>query len=341
VAFSFLASVGLAWVYFFGGSMLINGQLTIGTLIAFTVFTQRLYQPIAFLSHTVLDISSGVVSLRRLFEFLDMEKESKTETENTLPIGPVCNDDYIKFDNVSFYYDSQSSTPTIDAMSFSIKKGEKVAFVGGNGAGKSTIALLLAGMFPAGKGQISIGDLSINHASAEQIAAHVGTAIANSFFFNATIAENIKIVNSQASLEDVNQALENAYCMPFINSLPNGVNTHIGQDGYQLSSGQKQRLSIARLFLKNTPIYVLDEITSNLDVESESYILKSIDRISQDNTTIIISHSIKTIEKADRIFVIEDGRLVSQGTVEKLSRECESFRKTFKLNEVIDTSSVE
>ncbi|CAM4272381.1 ABC transporter ATP-binding protein [Pseudoalteromonas byunsanensis] len=334
VSFSALSGLGIVFVYYFAGQQLIQEELTIGTLVAFTVFTQRLYQPIGFLSHTVLDISSGVVSLRRLYKVLDMTPESRLGNHQMEVSTKVSTDqEYICFDNVGFSYTENAKQPVLEGLSMSIAKGERVAFVGGNGAGKSTLALLLSGMLPVQQGEIRIGNLIINDASAELISQHVNTAVANAFFFNTSIFENVRMVNPDATPDDVYQALDKANCTSFIDNLPEGVDTVIGQDGHQLSSGQKQRLSVARLFLKNSPIFILDEVTSNLDVESEYEILKSIDEISDDNTVIIITHSLETISKANRIFMIDQGKVVNEGSLDSLIETSPEFRKIFNIKQ--------
>ncbi|MCG7563690.1 MULTISPECIES: ABC transporter ATP-binding protein [Pseudoalteromonas] len=336
VSFSALSGLGIVFVYYFAGKHLIQEELTIGTLVAFTVFTQRLYQPIGFLSHTVLDISSGVVSLRRLYKILDMAPESRLpnhQASDKTEAPSRSNTDYICLDNVSFCYTESEKKPVLKGLSMSIAKGERVAFVGGNGAGKSTLALLLSGMLPVQQGEIRIGDLKVNDASADQISEYVNTAVANAFFFNASIFENVRMVYPNATDEAVYHALEKANCTSFISKLPQGVDTLIGQDGYQLSSGQRQRLSVARLFLKNSPIFILDEVTSNLDVESEHEILKSIDEISESNTVIIITHSLETISKANRIFMIDQGKVVKEGSLDYLIKSSPEFRKIFNIKQ--------
>lgn len=332
VSFSALSGFGIVFVYYFCGQQLIQDQLTIGTLVAFTAFTQRLFQPIGFLSHTVLDISSGVVSLRRLYNIIDIEQETRILSKNNAS-NPNKNQHYISFNNVSFSYAEKEQPFVIDGLNLNIAKGEKVAFVGSNGTGKSTLALLLSGMLQVQRGEIWIDSLKINEATPEEVSKYVNTAVANSFFFNASILDNVRMVKPGATDDAVTDALEKAHCLSFVDKLPEGVNTKIGQDGHQLSSGQKQRLSIARLFLKNSPIFILDEVTANLDVESEHAILKSIDEISDDKTIILITHSLETISKADRIFMIEKGQVISEGNLDNLKKSSPAFRKIFNIKQ--------
>jgi ATP-binding cassette subfamily B protein len=234
----------------------------------------------------------------------------------------------IELRDVSFSYDN--NTPILDHISFTAKQGEVTALVGASGSGKTSILKLVSRLYDYDEGCILIDGYDIKRVSPASLFSKIAIVFQEVTLFNTSILENIRIGNSQASDEEVKKAARLANCEDFIEKLPDGYHTLVGENGSSLSGGERQRLSIARAFLKNAPILILDEITASLDAENEKRIQESLNRLIQDKTVLIISHRLKSIEKVNKIVVMDQGKVVDQGTHSELYRRSEIYKNLIK-----------
>jgi len=234
----------------------------------------------------------------------------------------------IELRDVSFSYDN--NTPILDHISFTAKQGEVTTLVGASGSGKTSILKLVSRLYDYDEGCILIDGYDIKRVSPASLFSKIAIVFQEVTLFNTSILENIRIGNSQASDEEVKKAARLANCEDFIEKLPDGYHTLVGENGSSLSGGERQRLSIARAFLKNAPILILDEITASLDVENEKRIQESLNRLIQDKTVLIISHRLKSIEKVNKIVVMDQGKVVDQGTHSELYRRSEIYKNLIK-----------
>ncbi len=234
----------------------------------------------------------------------------------------------IELRDVSFSYDN--NTPILDHISFTAKQGEVTALVGASGSGKTSILKLVSRLYDYDEGCILIDGYDIKRVSPASLFSKIAIVFQEVTLFNTSILENIRIGNSQASDEEVKKAARLANCEDFIEKLPDGYHTLVGENGSSLSGGERQRLSIARAFLKNAPILILDEITASLDAENEKRIQESLNRLIQDKTVLIISHRLKSIEKVNKIVVMDQGKIVDQGTHSELYRRSEIYKNLIK-----------
>ena len=234
----------------------------------------------------------------------------------------------IELRDVSFSYDN--NTPILDHISFTAKQGEVTALVGASGSGKTSILKLVSRLYDYDEGCILIDGYDIKRVSPASLFSKIAIVFQEVTLFNTSILENIRIGNSQASDEEVKKAACLANCEDFIEKLPDGYHTLVGENGSSLSGGERQRLSIARAFLKNAPILILDEITASLDAENEKRIQESLNRLIQDKTVLIISHRLKSIEKVNKIVVMDQGKVVDQGTHSELYRKSEIYKNLIK-----------
>lgn len=283
--------------------------LTIGTLVTFVMLQSKVYDPLNFLSEMVVVIADAKTAIFRIQEIIETKPDvrDKVSSKNLENVRGE-----IKFDNVSFSY--ADNNPIIKNISFTIPAKSTVAFVGSSGGGKSTITKLLPRFYEAKGGKILIDNCDTSEIKLEELRNNIGFVPQEPMLFTGTIYENILFGNPNAKKKDVLKAASLAYANEFIEKLPMGFDTQVGERGVSLSGGQKQRIAIARAFLKNPSILVLDEATSALDNQSEALVQKSLNELMKNRTTIIIAHRLSTIRHANQIFVFEDGRLREHGT---------------------------
>ncbi len=304
-----LGGVATVSVVLYGGYHVIEGSRTTGAFISFIAALLLAYEPMKKLVHLSTELQEGLSALNRLFQVLDIQPtvvNRKDARPLHLTDGLVC------AHHVTFSYPG-SPVAALDNVSLTIPGGAKVAFVGPSGAGKSTLFNLLLRFYDFQEGSLTIDGQDIAHgtlASLREQFAFVGQEI---HLFNETIADNIRYGSPQASFEQIQEAARNASAADFIEALPLGYETLIGENGLKLSGGQRQRLAIARAMLKNAPILLLDEATAALDTQSEWQVQKALERLMCGRTTLTIAHRLSTVEKADIIFVLSHGRLVEQG----------------------------
>jgi len=298
-----------------GGVYLIFlGQLDIIDLLAFTLYVNFILRPIERLVHFTEQFQQGSTAFERFIEIMDIEPDIK-DKKNAKILEHVKGS--INIENLTFKYTS-SENWVLQNINMKIPAGKTIALVGESGAGKSTIASLIPRFYEAQKGLISIDGNNIMDLKQKSLRKNIGIVQQNVFLFDTSIRENILYGNPNASEEELIEAARKANILDFIQSLPDGFDTLTGERGVKLSGGQKQRISIARAFLKNPPILIFDEATSSLDTESEAYIQKAMEELSQNRTTIIIAHRLSTVRNADLLYVINEGKIVEQGTHNEL-----------------------
>lgn len=297
--------------------LVLNGEVTLGTMVAFIGYIDRLYAPLGRLVNSSTTLTQSIASMDRMFEFLD---EPYDITEKIGAKDPVDVKGNVQFENISFSYE-EGGERAIDRLTLDVQAGERIAFVGMSGGGKSTLVSLIPRFYDVTEGRITLDGIDIRDLKLRGLRDQIGMVMQESILFSESVELNIKMGNPEATDEEVIAAAKAANAHEFIERLPNGYKTAVGERGVKLSGGQKQRLAIARVFLKNPPILILDEATSALDLESESMIQDSLARLAKDRTTFIVAHRLSTITDADKIVVIENGRITEIGRHEDLMRK--------------------
>jgi ATP-binding cassette subfamily B protein len=329
IALALVTAVGTAIVYFVGGNLAVSGTVQAGTVAAFVLYVQQLYQPLAQLTNSRVDVLTALVSFERVFEVLDFPAAitDKPDAEPLdTPAGAVALD-HVWFRHppgreISLESLESPDTPGGDEpsewilrdVSLSVAPGETIALVGPSGAGKTTIAMLVARIYDAVQGRVEIDGHDVRDVTLESLHAAIGLVPQDPHLFHDTIRANLQYARTNATDDDVREALQAARIWELVTSLPDGLDTVVGERGYRMSGGEKQRLAIARLLLKNPKIVILDEATSHLDSESEVAIQRAFDEALRGRTAIVIAHRLSTIVDADRIVVVADGRIVETGT---------------------------
>ncbi|PZU19039.1 MAG: multidrug ABC transporter ATP-binding protein [Shinella sp.] len=311
-----------------GAWFVIHDGLSAGGFVGFLLLVNVFFRPVEKINSVIETYPKGIVGFQRYTAFLDTEPDVR-DTDGALDAGLLTG--AIEYRDVRFGY--KGSAPLLDGVSFSIRPGETVAFVGSSGAGKTTICSLLPRFYDLDSGAILIDGQDIRHFTLNSLRSSIGIVQQDVFLFAGTIRENIAYGRLNASEAEIREAARRAQLDTLILSLPDGLDTVIGERGVKLSGGQKQRLSIARIFLKNPPILILDEATSALDSETEFAIQSALTELSKGRTTLIIAHRLATIAGADRIFVVENGRIVEEGHHRELIQRNESryaaMRRTY------------
>lgn len=308
---------GFIAILYFGGRMTLDGKLEVWQYSVLVFMTQRLLWPLTSLGSTLDLYQRATASIHRVFDLLHTPQEIKV-APNAVRLESVSGN--ITFQNVSFRYASgtKSSDAIIDDLSFEIQPGQTVAIVGATGSGKSTLVKLLLRFYDVQTGTISIDGTDLRDAQINSVRQAIGLVSQDVFLFHGTVRENIEYGRPGASQAEIEMAAQAAEAHQFVQQLPNGYDTVVGERGQKLSGGQRQRLSIARAVLKNPPILILDEATSAVDNETEAAIQRSLERIAVGRTAIVIAHRLSTVRNADQIFVLDRGRLAEQGTHNEL-----------------------
>lgn len=308
-----VAAIGVTVVMWYGGMSVINGAITAGSLVAFLVYAVNIANPIKRLTKVVASIQQALAAGERVFGILDLEENIK-ELPSAKLLPPV--QGYIEFKHVDFAYNKDEQV--IEDLSFRVNRGQIVAIVGPSGAGKSTIASLLPRFYDVTNGSILIDGMDIRDVTLNSLREQVGIVPQETLLFNGSVYDNILYGRLDATKEEVEAAAKAANAHDFIVGLPEGYDTMLGDRGVNISGGQRQRISIARAILKNPQILILDEATSALDTESERIVQEALDRLMVGRTSFVIAHRLSTIKNADRILVMEKGRLVEDGSHEEL-----------------------
>jgi ATP-binding cassette subfamily B protein len=329
-----VAALATALVYGVGGSLAIDGVLTIGTLTALAGLLTQLYGPLTQLTNLRIDVMNALVSFDRVFEVLDLVPMIR-DAEDAEPVeGPAS----VSFADVSFSYptadqvslaslesiaalDQRPSGEVLHDVTFSVAAGQTVALVGRSGGGKTTMTHLIARLYDATSGTVSVAGTDVKKLKQDSLRAAVGYVTQDAHMFHDTIRANLRYAQPDATEAELWEALEAAQLKTLVESLPDGLDTVVGERGYRLSGGERQRLAIARLLLKAPPIVVLDEATAHLDSESEVAVQQALDMAMQGRTSVVIAHRLSTVRNADLIIVVDQGRIVQRGRHDELLAE--------------------
>ncbi len=317
-----IASVGIALVMAFGTYLVLSGKMTSGSLLSFVTSLLLLYKPVKTLGNTLTSLQNIFVSLCRTLELFDIEPEIK-DKENAIELTEVR--EGVALENVWFEY--VKGTPVLKGINLSAHVGETVAIVGNSGGGKTTIANLIPRFYDVTGGAIKIDGIDIRDYTLTSLREHISVVFQDNFLFSGTIRENLVMGNFKATEEDIQRVVKAAHIDEFLDDMPNGIDTEIGERGTTLSGGQRQRVAIARAMLKDAPIVILDEATSALDNKSEAIVQKALDNLMQNKTVFVIAHRLSTIKNANKIAVINEGELVELGTHDELLCREDGFYK--------------
>lgn len=309
-------------VLVFGAWLSFRGQLTYGELVGFVLYVNVLFKPVDKISALMEMYPKGMAGFKRFTELLDSDPDVK-DRKDAIDVPYLKGD--IQFENVTFHYDDNQ--PVLDGINLKIHAGETVAFVGPSGAGKSTICSLIPRFYDVDSGSITIDGIDVRDMTKKSLRSHIGIVQQDVFLFNGTLRENIAYGKLNATDEEIIAAARRADIYDFIESLPEGLDTAVGERGMKLSGGQKQRIAIARMFLKNPPILILDEATSALDTETERTIQKALDNLAENRTTLVIAHRLGTIRNADRIIVVTEDGIAEEGSHDELLEKGGIFAK--------------
>ena len=309
----FLAALAVTVIIWFGGKEVVDGVITAGTLVAFLTYAVNLANPVKRLSRIYAQIQKAMAGADRVFALLDME-ETVTSAPGAKTLPPV--EGRVCFSDVSFSY--REDVPALTDLTFTAEPGQMIAFVGPSGAGKSTVANLIPRFYDVTGGSITVDGYDVRDVTTESLRSQIGIVPQETVLFSATVRENIRYGRLDATDAEIEAAAKSANAHEFITSLPEGYDTEIGERGANLSGGQRQRIAIARAILKDPRILILDEATSALDTESEKVVQAALDRLMVGRTSFVIAHRLSTIIGADRIYVLDGGRVREQGTHEEL-----------------------
>lgn len=308
-----IVSIGIGFAIGYGSYLVQKGTITSGNFVSFITALIMLYTPIKGLGGNAKNMQSALLALERVEKNMNA-KEYIIDKKDSIPLKTLTSS--IEFNHVFFEY--KKGNPVLKDISFKINKGETIALVGNSGGGKSTIVNLIPRFYDIKKGSIKIDNIDIKNYTLESLRQNISVVFQDNFLFAGTIKDNILMGKLNATQEELNHAIDNACLREFINELPEGINTYIGEKGILLSGGQKQRIAIARAFIKNAPIIILDEATSALDNKSEAIVQKAIDNLMKDKTVFVIAHRLSTIKNATKILTINEGTLSEQGTHQEL-----------------------
>ncbi|XPV76188.1 MAG: ABC transporter ATP-binding protein [Desulfovibrio sp.] len=322
-----IGAFGVGLVLWYGGSQVIDGHSTPGTFFSFIAAVMMLYDPIKKMSNSYNTVQSSLASCERVFALLDSPHVSVEDGGAHVLERPIGN---VELKSVFFRYSDEDQWALND-VSFCVKPGEKVALVGPSGAGKTTLANLLPRFYDCTEGSIVIGDKGLRDYTLDSLRLNIGLVSQDTFLFNTSIRDNIAYGREEVDDEVVFNAAKAAYAHDFISTMPEGYDTVIGERGTKLSGGQKQRITIARALLKNPSLLILDEATSALDTESERIVQMALENLMKERTSIVIAHRLSTILSADKILVMENGKVIAAGKHEELLGNNELYTRLYKL----------
>lgn len=318
-----LLRMGIGVVAMVGANLLVKGEISASVYLIFMLAAVWVYEPLSYTCEHLGAVIASKVAANRIRHIMDYPEQTGSET-----LAPSNYD--IQFKNVDFAY-NENSEKVLSDVSFTAKQGEYTALVGASGSGKSTSCRLAARFWDNDSGEILVGGQNVKNLAPEELFKLFSIVFQDVTLFNDTIYNNILVGNKNATREQVIKAAEYAQCMPFIEKLPQGFDTVLGENGHTLSGGERQRLSIARAFLKDAPIVLLDESTASIDPETETKIQSAIEKLTNGRTVLMIAHRLRSIVNCDRIIVLNEGRVVGNGTHNELMKSCEVYKKLYTL----------
>ena len=320
-AASVIMRLGVATTILAGAGLILSGQINFMLLFMFLLVITRVYAPFDQSLALIAEVFMSEVSANRLMEIYETPAAEGADV-----FKPDGHD--IVFENVGFAYDSEQ---VLNGVSFTAKEGEVTALVGPSGSGKSTCSRLAARLWDVSEGSIKVGGVDINTVDPEILLTDYAMVFQDVVLFDDTVMENIRLGKHGATDDEVRAAAKAANCDEFVNKLPDGYNTPIGENGAKLSGGERQRISIARALLKNAPIVLLDEATASLDVENETKVQGALSRLLENKTVLVIAHRMRTVESADKIVVLDEGKVAEQGTPDELKKQNGLYAKMLSL----------
>lgn len=325
-AMHLVTACGVAGVLYYGMYLITTGVITSGTFVAFLAALIMLYTPIKSIGNNYVGLQTALLALERIYVILDTPSFEANDGEGKKELKAISKE--IKFNHVNFSYDGQRMI--LKDVNLSVPVGKKVALVGNSGGGKSTVCSLIPRLYELDSGNITIDGTDITEFTLSSLRDKISMVFQDNFLFDGTVRQNLMYGKADATDEEINRAIKSAYLDEFVQKLPKGIDTLIGERGLLLSGGQKQRLAIARAILKNAPIVILDEATSALDNKSEKVVQRALDKLMEGRTTIVIAHRLSTVMDADKILVINDGHVVEEGTHNDLLEKNGSYAVLYR-----------
>ena len=316
-----LAGVGLAALLVFSAGQIRSGRMTVGGFISFLTALMMMYKPVKDVTKINMAVQLALASARRVFELMDRVNEivEKPDARELPPFSEA-----IRYENVSFHY---GEAPVLESITLTIRRGETVAIVGPSGAGKTTLVNLLPRLYDPTSGRVTFDGTDLRDATLLSLRQQIGLVTQETVLFDSSVRENIAYGNPEAGEEPVRGAARAAFAEEFVDLLPEGFEARVGEDAARLSGGQRQRLAIARAIYKDAPILILDEATSQLDSESEALVARALSNLMRGRTTLVIAHRLSTVRRADRIIVLDRGRIVESGTHRELLTQNGLYRR--------------
>ena len=325
-AMHLVTACGVAGVLYYGMYLITTGVITSGTFVAFLAALIMLYTPIKSIGNNYVGLQTALLALERIYVILDAPSFEANDGEGKKELKAISKE--IKFNHVNFSYDGQRMI--LKDVNLSVPVGKKVALVGNSGGGKSTVCSLIPRLYELDSGSITVDGTDITEFTLSSLRDKISMVFQDNFLFDGTVRQNLMYGKADATDEEINRAIKSAYLDEFVQKLPKGIDTLIGERGLLLSGGQKQRLAIARAILKNAPIVILDEATSALDNKSEKVVQRALDKLMEGRTTIVIAHRLSTVMDADKILVINDGHVVEEGTHNDLLEKNGSYAVLYR-----------
>ncbi len=322
----FIVSLGIAGAIWLGSYLIVTGEITSGNFVSFIAALLMLYTPMKGIGASYTAVQMSFIMMEKVFGILD-SIPSVRNIDNPVPLKKIHK--RIEYKNVSFEY--TANKPVLKDVSADIEIGKMYAFVGNSGGGKTTFVNLLPRFYDITKGELLIDGIPVQNIDLHDLRENIAIVFQDNFLFSGTIKDNILLGKTDYSEEDLKKAIKNACLDEFLNTLEKGLDTEIGERGILLSGGQKQRVAIARAFMKNAPVVILDEATSALDNKSEAIVQQAIDNLMKDRTVLVIAHRLSTVKNADKIFVINQGRIVESGSHEELLKKGGEYASLYEM----------